>query len=48
MTESPLAAAQRLLVQAAEAVVAVAESGSDAELIAVLSCARARRGGWTG
>ena len=37
MTESPSAAAQRLLVQAAEALVEVTESGSDVELVALLS-----------
>ena len=37
MTESPSAAAQRLLVQAAEALIQVTESGSDVELVALLS-----------
>ena len=37
MTESPSAAAQRLLVQAADAVLAAAGSSSDAELVALLS-----------
>ena len=37
MTESPSTAAQRLLVQAAEALVEVTESGSDAELVSVLA-----------
>src|SRR3954447_23765842 len=37
VTESPSAAAQRLLVQAAEALMQVMGSGSDAELLALLS-----------
>ena len=37
MTESPSAAAQRLLVQAADALLEAASSGSDAELVALLS-----------
>ena len=37
MTESPSAAAQRLLVQAADAVLDAAGSSSDAELVALLS-----------
>jgi hypothetical protein len=37
VTESPSAAAQRLLMQAAEALGEVTESGSDAELVALLS-----------
>jgi Domain of unknown function (DUF222)/HNH endonuclease len=37
VTESPSAAAQRLLVQAAEALIQVTESGSDVELVALLS-----------
>src|SRR3954465_6010207 len=37
VTESPSAAAQRLLVQAAEALIQVTGSGSDAELVALLS-----------
>ena len=41
MTESPSAAAQHLLVQAAEAVLAVAQSGSDAELVGLLSTCEA-------
>ena len=38
VTESPSAAAQRLLVQAADAVLEAAGSSSDAELMALLSC----------
>ena len=41
MTESPSAAAQRLLMQAADAVVAVARSGSDAELVTLLTTCEA-------
>jgi hypothetical protein len=41
VTESPSAAAQRLLMQAADAVVAVAQSGSDADLISVLTTCEA-------
>ena len=37
VTESPSAAAQRLLVQAVEALGEVMESGSDVELVALLS-----------
>ncbi len=37
VTESPSAAAQRLLVQAAEALIQVTGSGSDVELVALLS-----------
>ena len=37
MSESPSAAAQRLLMQAADAVMAVARSGSDAELVTLLT-----------
>ena len=37
MTESPSAAAQRLLVQAVDALLAAASSSSDVELVAVLS-----------
>jgi hypothetical protein len=37
VTESPSAAAQRLLVQAVEALGEVTESGSDVELVALLS-----------
>ena len=37
MTESPSAAAQRLLVQAADAVLGAALLSSDAELVALLS-----------
>jgi 5-methylcytosine-specific restriction protein A len=37
VTESPSAAAQRLLMQAADAVMAVARSGSGAELVALLT-----------
>ena len=37
MTESPSAAAQRLLVQAADALLDAASSSSDAELVALLS-----------
>jgi hypothetical protein len=37
VTESPSATAQRLLVQAAEALIEVTESGSDAELVSVLA-----------
>jgi 5-methylcytosine-specific restriction protein A len=37
VTESPFAAAQRLLVQAAEALIEVTESGSYVELVALLS-----------
>ena len=37
MTESPSAAAQRLLVQAADALLEAAGSGSDAELVALLT-----------
>ena len=48
MTESPSAAAQRLLVQAADAVMTVARSGSDAELVAVLTTCEQWCGGWTG
>ena len=37
MTESPSAAAQRLLVQAADALLDAASSSSDVELVALLS-----------
>ena len=41
MTESPSATAQRLLVQAADALLDAAGSGSDAELVALLSTCEA-------